>query len=159
VRNSPLIINFIEIIEDKKHKFDRDHHQVGWHYHYCDRKGRRSDTMLSFDTNQPDRYDDMMQINNVPLFWERHAEGGAKFTAQPHDWGNEKRRSVADALFPKVTERPLNEFRRPKDTALPLWPRNAKLSPRPANFHPAKFVLSRSIVPRLNDPTVLYQPP
>ncbi|MCP1838786.1 hypothetical protein ACVIHI_008291 [Bradyrhizobium sp. USDA 4524] len=116
---------------DDRNKLARDNHQKGWHYHYCDSKGQRSDTMLSFDTNQRDCVDKKGAIKDLPLFWERHDEGKAKFRAKAQLWGNPKRESIWSSAFPEVKKHPLDEFRRPKNEALPVWPLNAVLSLRP----------------------------
>ena len=129
VERSPDVMLFITILDDKN-KLDRDNHHIGWHYHYCKPNGDRSDTLLSFDTNQSDRLDAHGHIRNVPLFWERHGESKAKFRAKAHLWGDDKRRSVWTAAFPEL-KRPLHEFRRPKEIASPVWPKNAVLSTRP----------------------------
>ncbi|MCK1578684.1 hypothetical protein IVB03_03560 [Bradyrhizobium sp. 168] len=125
---SELFARLIDIIDDRN-KLDRDNHHVGWHYHYCKPNGKRSDTMLSFDTNQPDRYDNKTgAIKNVPLFWERHK---GTFPAKPKIWGADKRKSVFNAAFPDLLKHQWHEFRRPKDEASPVWPRSAVLSSRP----------------------------
>jgi hypothetical protein len=134
VDRSPAVARFIEIIGDK-HKLDRDNHHIGWHYHYCKSNGDRSDTLLSFDTSQSDRLDARGRIQNVPLFWERHSESKARFRAKAHLWGDGKRRSVWNSVLPEL-ERPLHEFRRPKEIASPVWPKNAVLSTRPYSYSP-----------------------
>jgi hypothetical protein len=120
---------YIKIVDDE-HELDRDNHHVGWHYHYCKPNGARSDTLLSFDTNQPDRYDKNGRIDNVPLFWERHSPKKAKFKAKAKLWGPDKKKSIWDALNPELS-RPLHEFRRPSNEASAVWPTNAVLSARP----------------------------
>jgi hypothetical protein len=110
---------------------DRDHHGVGWHFHYCDRDGRRSDTMLSFDTNQPPRTENGRQVpfeDNAPLFWERHSETSKKFDACPEDWGTKKRSSIFSAAQPQLTKLKPRDFRRPAAVARPVWPVGATLS-------------------------------
>ncbi|MCP1848388.1 MULTISPECIES: hypothetical protein [unclassified Bradyrhizobium] len=115
---------------------NRDHHGVGWHFHYCDKDGRRSDTMLSFDTNQPPRTEkDGRQVpfeENAPLFWERHSEANKKFDACPEDWGTKKRSSIFSAAQPQLTKLKPHDFRRPAAVARPVWPVGSTLSPPPA---------------------------
>jgi hypothetical protein len=131
-RQAPEVAFYIKIVDDK-HELDRDNHHVGWHYHYCKPNGARSDTLISFDTNQPDRFDDKRRINNVPLFWERHSPNKAKFRAKATLWGRDKKRSIWDALNPELS-RPLHEFRRPNNSATAVWPTNAILSTRPYRY-------------------------
>jgi hypothetical protein len=134
VERAPTVALFITIFNDDN-KLVRDNHHVGWHYHYCKPNGARSDTMLSFDTNQPNRVDKKGRIHNVPLFWERHGEGKAKFLAKAKLWGDEKRQNVWKAVQPELS-RPLSEFRRPSDEASPVWPKSAVLSARPQSYSP-----------------------
>lgn len=129
VQRSPEIMLFLKILDDKN-QLSRDNHHVGWHYHYCKSEGARSDTMLSFDTNQLDRHA-KGELYNVPLFWERHRESRAKFKAKAQLWGDDKRRNIRDAAFPELSKHPLQEFRRPKNDASAVWPRNAMLSVKP----------------------------
>jgi hypothetical protein len=100
---------------------ERDIHDfVGWHYHYCNHKGERSDTMLSFDA--------LSEQSDKPLFWEKHSENNAKFQARAAAWKRRKRQSVYEACRPEL-KRPAREFRRPEKTAQPVWPTGAILSP------------------------------
>ncbi|WP_440640992.1 hypothetical protein ACSHT2_07260 [Bradyrhizobium sp. PUT101] len=121
VEHDPLAMKLIIGLDDRN-KLARDNHQKGWHYHYCNSKGQRSDTMLSFDTEAAKA--------NVPLFWERHGEGKAKFRAKAHLWGDQKRESIWTSASPELTKHPLHEFRRPKNEASPVWPLDATLSAR-----------------------------
>lgn len=121
IERDPLAMRLIIGLDDRN-KLARDNHQKGWHYHYCNSKGNRSDTMLSFDTGGATK--------NVPLFWERHSEGKAKFRAKAHLWGDQKRESIWTSASPELTKHPLHEFRRPKNEASPVWPLKATLSPR-----------------------------
>jgi hypothetical protein len=107
---------------------------VGWHYHYCDRDGRRSDTLLSFDTSQPLKHENGRTLPlklNSPLFWERHSERKAKFNARAERWGQDKRLSVFTAAQPDLEKFRPKDFRRPANDALPVWPQNAVLSSPP----------------------------
>lgn len=122
---SPLVMAFISIagLDDK---IDRDNHGFGYHYHYCNKKGLRSDTILCFDTAQ------FQSGVKCPLFWERHAEKGAKFDAKASLWGPDKRSSVHTAVSPELTKRgALSNFRRPSNDAQDVWPRHKVVSPRP----------------------------
>ncbi|WP_262048173.1 hypothetical protein [Bradyrhizobium sp. Bra78] len=110
------------------------HDVVGWHYHYCDRHGRRSDTLLSFDTGQPFKRDDKgnpvpLRVNS-PLFWERHGVNKAKLKARAELWGDEKRESIFEAAQPDLDRFKPVDFRRPADDATAVWPQSAILSPR-----------------------------
>ena len=134
VERSPAVAYFLKIFDDDN-ILDRDNDGVGWHYHYCKPTGARSDTLLAFDTRQPDCLDDKGRVHNVPLFWERHAEGRAKFKAKASLWGDDKRLNVRNAVSSEL-KRPLNEFRRPSAEASPVWPRNAVLSPQPQSYSP-----------------------
>ncbi|MGX4803990.1 hypothetical protein [Bradyrhizobium guangdongense] len=108
------------------------HDVVGWHYHYCDRHGRRSDTLLSFDTGQPLKRDEKGNIVplrlNAALFWERHGINKAKLKARAELWGDEKRMSVFEAAQPDLDKYRPSEFRRPADDASAVWPQSAVLS-------------------------------
>jgi hypothetical protein len=132
LRCDPQLVLYIRI-SDVLETLTRDNHGVGWHYHYCDRNGRRSDTMLSFDTNQPLRIENgqiVPLLENAPLFWERHSESKAKFEARAERWGNEKRESVFKAARPDLKKQKPVEFRRPANGANPVWPKDAVLSSR-----------------------------
>lgn len=111
------------------------HDVVGWHYHYCDRHGRRSDTLLAFDTGPPLKRDGKGNVVplrlNAPLFWERHGVNKAKLKARAELWGDEKRISVFEAAQSDLDKFKPNDFRRPANDALPVWPQNAALSSPP----------------------------
>ncbi|HMM87989.1 hypothetical protein [Bradyrhizobium sp.] len=112
------------------------HGVVGWHYHYCDKHGRRSDTLLSFDTRQPLKKDEKGNVVplrlNAPLFWERHGVQKAKLKARAEQWGADKRSSVFEAAQPDLDKQKPADFRRPADDARAVWPQNAVLSLPPA---------------------------
>jgi hypothetical protein len=130
IKQYPFVTYFIAV-HGLRDKLDRDHHGVvGWHYHYCDKKGRRSDTMLSFDTKQQLQVKtvDAVALSSNPLFWERHSESNAKFSARAELWGVGKRESVYDAVMPDLKKWGPTDFRRPADDASAVWPQNAVLS-------------------------------
>jgi len=93
---------------------DRENSQWGYHYHYCNKYGSRSDTVLTFNPNK--------SVKKDPLYWERHGEGHAKFKANVPKWGNKKRESVYDAAFPGLTKPGRTAFRSPSKEAEILWP-------------------------------------
>jgi hypothetical protein len=134
---TPPTMAFLSIAGFPDRRLDRDHHDVGWHYHYCDRKGRRSDTLLAFDTHQADQYDENKRLIpralNFPLFWERHSETNARFEGHADEWGKGKRSSIFEAAHGDFVKRNPEDFRRPKDEAQPVWPINAVLSQRPTS--------------------------
>jgi hypothetical protein len=135
LRDDPRVAQFLQI-NGLSDVLARDHHGVvGWHYHYCDRDGKRSDTMLSFDTNQPRQIQNGEPTplkDNAPLFWERHSESHAKFDARADRWGSKKRKSVFKAAQPDLGKWKSTDFRRPATNAQPVWPEGATLSPPPA---------------------------
>ncbi len=88
------------------------HGPIGWHYHYCDRDGRRSDTILSWDTH----YTKQKKIR--PLFWERHSEKNSKFQAKAALWGEKKRQSIYDTCQGDL-KRAIAEFRHPSTKQVP----------------------------------------
>lgn len=130
--SEPLLMAFIAIA-DTRNVLAKENHGFGYHYHYCDKKGRRSDTMLSFDTSQPKvklNGKTIIQRERCPLFWERHAEKNAKFLAKADQWGREKRVSVYTAAKPDLARKGtlLESFRRPSKIAQAVWPESAVLS-------------------------------
>ncbi|WP_156948591.1 hypothetical protein [Bradyrhizobium sp. WSM1417] len=131
LRHDPSLVLYLKI-SGLSDVLDRDYDGVvGWHYHYCDRDGRRSDTLLSFDTRQPLKQENgrILPLRlNSPLFWERHSEGKAKFNARAERWGQDKRLSVFAAAQPDLDKFKPKDFRRPANDALPVWPQNAVLS-------------------------------
>jgi hypothetical protein len=133
LRRHPLV-TYLMAVHGLRDTLDRDHHGVvGWHYHYCNKKGQRSDTMLSFDTNQQVQLQTAVAVaqSNHPLFWERHSESNAKFSARAEQWGTGKRESLYDAIMPDLKKWKATEFRRPGMAAEAVWPMGAILSPPP----------------------------
>lgn len=134
LRHDPSLVLYLKI-SGLSDVLDRDYDGgVGWHYHYCYSDGRRSDTLLSFDTRQPLKYENGNRLPlrlNAPMFWERHSEGKAKFKARAERWGKDKRLSVFEAAQPDLGKFNPKDFRRPANDALPVWPQNAVLSAPP----------------------------
>ncbi len=94
------------------------HH--GRHYHYCDRKGRRTDILLTFDCQNME--------NPLPLFWERHGEGKTTARGKPETWKSPKRENVHRAAYTDLKGRDRLGFRRPSKKSTAVWPMGATLS-------------------------------
>lgn len=144
VRYVPIVINvpeqvalFLITLPDGDDYLDREHHDaIGWHYHYLDRKKRRSDTILCWDTRwtnppRPDPVSRSYRVPSRPLFHETHGEGHARFTAKPYLWGDAKRESMHNACEPDLT-RSIGEFRCAANKADAVWPRGVILTARAA---------------------------
>jgi hypothetical protein len=144
---SECVVAFLLEIPGDKDLLKREHHDhFGWHYHYLDRKERRSNTILCWDT----RAKPCGAHLQLPIFCETHAEGTKDFTAKPEQWGSPKRESMHKACSSDLTKWPLNEFKTPGRKAAPVWPLNAVLTavsvgtlaavPRfPSKKHPNKM--------------------
>lgn len=112
----------------------------GWHYHYLDRKQRRSDHLLSWDTRtlpkeataaKPEKVPRAMR--GQPLFGEEHAEKDAEFAARPDLWGATKKQTMHTACSEHLARRgnKLDEFRCASSKAFAVWPMSAVLTPHP----------------------------
>jgi len=89
-----------------------NHGHWGYHYHYCNWKEERSDTILCFDA---------AATREVPLFSEKHAEGNAKFPARPARWKSEKQKSIYFACAPDLKRWPKGPFKTPSKDATLVW--------------------------------------
>lgn len=96
-----------------------NHDVFGWHYHYCDRDKRRSDTIMSFDRR---RTSTSSTAAPFPLCWEPHAINKAKFKAKPWKWGDTKRSSIYAACAGDLAIRPPLYFKPPSQEAQDVWP-------------------------------------
>lgn len=122
----PLTMALLTTVEGFKEKVCFEHHgPVGWHYHYCDKDGRRSDTILSWDTHHA------QQKKIRPLFWERHSENNAKFQARATLWADKKRQSIYETCRGDL-KRAITEFRHPSDEASAVSPAGARLTQSPS---------------------------
>lgn len=111
---TPLLFRLIAIAGEKCEIERENHGSWGYHYHYLDHKGRRSDVIFSFlptDTNTPAR-----------LWWERHGEGKAAFSPDVQAWGASKRTSIHGACERDLRKRKLADYKCPSKEALALWP-------------------------------------
>jgi len=88
----------------------KENHGQGYHFHYCDKRERRSDTILTFDDPTPS------------LFFEKHAENKAKFIAKPMSWSSGRRFSVYGACLPIWRKMGPAHFKRPGNKASVLYP-------------------------------------
>ena len=128
----PRALAFLTTIDGLKAQVDFERHgPVGWHYHYCDRNGRRSDTILSWDIHFE------REKQHRPLFWEFHSDSEPKFYARPDQWGNVKRESVYATCCSDLN-REILEFRHPSDNASPVWPIGATLTQNPLRLKPQR---------------------
>lgn len=119
-RVPPLAVSFLIKVPGFKDALEREHHGVGYHYHYLDQKRRRSNRVLCWDTRAEQKED------SHPLFQEEHGEG---FPARPDLWGDHKRISFHDACLPDLQRKSLTEFRCASSKALPVWPTSSVLTP------------------------------
>jgi hypothetical protein len=114
------LLAFLRIaIDDTDESLVAEAHH-GRHYHYCDRKGRRTDVVLTFDCRNSE--------SPVPLFWERHGEGKNTITGRPQTWQPPKRESIYRAAHTDLEHRDLQSFRRPSKKSAVVWPTHATLS-------------------------------
>jgi len=95
-----------------------NHGHWGYHYHYLDAHGRRSDTLLTFE-RQLKTLSDGKKVKVVT--WERHSES-SHFAARAASWGANKRESVYEACVGDSAKRNLNDFKKPTKDAQALWP-------------------------------------
>lgn len=110
-----VVVAYLVTVPGTRDQLTRERHgHWGYHYHYLDRKNRRSDTLLTFDRDSPAA---AMPI----LCWERHAEG-QKFKARAAMWGTDKRESVYSACQPDTLRFSLGDFKRPASDAEVVWP-------------------------------------
>ncbi|MER8917685.1 hypothetical protein NKI32_28205 [Mesorhizobium sp. M0761] len=131
------LVAYLITVSGDDHTLKREHHDhFGWHYHYLDRKKRRSDVILCWDT-----FAKVTSQDNRSLFYEGHAEGNSSFPARPNLWAERKRKSIHDACGPDLLKWPINEFKAPGKTSVAVWPLGAVLTPKPesaANSKPFK---------------------
>ncbi|MGY6708324.1 MAG: hypothetical protein ACXIVF_08350 [Rhizobiaceae bacterium] len=114
VPERPYVAYLTKVLETKKYLVGRENGSFGYHYHYCDAKGRRSDTVLCFDT---------WTTAPWPLFWEKH--GAGKFPARARAWKDEKRQRIHRACFPDTSRFGAENFRHPAAKAEAVWPLSA----------------------------------
>lgn len=102
----------------------REQHDVfGWHYHYCDQRKRRSDTLLSFDRKRTPKPASANPTQvQVPLCWESHGVNKAKFRARPERWVDAKRQTIYTACTPDLAITPPLTFKPPSKEAQDVWP-------------------------------------
>ncbi len=105
--DAPVLLYMLPLMGDR-FKVVRDHHQVGWHYHYCKLNGERSDVVLTYQPRGP---------TPDPLYWEHHAEGKARFKARVDRWGFERRSSVYASCENDARKRKLADYRPPSSNA------------------------------------------
>jgi hypothetical protein len=109
------VVEFLVTVPGTTDQITRESHgHWGYHYHYLDSKGRRSDTLLTFDRTS-------LNVTNPKLCWEKHAEGG-KFKARAGAWGSDKRQSVYLVCHPHASKFGLSAFKRPASDAEIVWP-------------------------------------
>jgi len=120
-RLSERVIAFLIEIEGYDDFLKREHHaHFGWHYHYLDRKKRRSNVILCWD----------IKTSNTPrpLFYEGHGEGSYDFPAKPHLWGEPKRKSMYDACAHELPNWKLETFKMASKDSEAVWPLGAALT-------------------------------
>ena len=102
---------YLITIDNSKDFLERENHNMGWHYHYLDRRRRRSNAILSWDT----RWTKPKPETNLPkqpaLFVEQHGEGKSQFKANYSRWGEKKRKSIYMACKPDLEKWSMSEFR------------------------------------------------
>jgi len=101
---------------DKKHVVIRENHGGwGYHFHYCNAKKKRSDTILSFREK-------LNKHGNKVVFHEGHAEGKSAFHARVDLWGRKKKESAYSACLSGVGKFKLTDFKKPGASVGTLWP-------------------------------------
>jgi len=131
VRVSLQIFAFLTIRGDKD-LLHRDNDTSGIHYHYVLANRRRTTTIICWDTRWTSvDPTEPKGIRLRPIFHELHGEGKYTKKAQPHKWGQEKRKSVHDACVPDLLKWEIEKFRCASNNAVAVWPVNATLTPRP----------------------------
>jgi hypothetical protein len=108
------------VIPGESDKLVPENHGSGWHYHYCDRSERRSDTIMSFDAR---RLKKLGAVDMHPLSSEPHGVKKATFSARPWTWGDKKRTSIYGACAPDLEKKKAAAFKTPSQNAEDVWPR------------------------------------
>lgn len=116
--SEPVVILFLSIPGLKDHLVRERHGHWGYHYHYLDRRMRRSDTLLTFERT-PLTMPGGQQVRI--LTWERHSENN-HFSARAASWGDKKRESVYQACISDSGKRSLADFKKPAKDAELVWP-------------------------------------
>lgn len=106
---------------------NRETHGKGWHYHYLDRKKKRSDAILSWDT----RWKKTKSQATPALFVEKHGEKRAKIKSKYKSWGPEKRKSIYNACLPDLCKWNLNDFKCASNDSQVVYPLGRQLTPHP----------------------------
>lgn len=112
---SAITAHFIQRV-GKRHVVIRENHGGwGYHFHYCDVKNKRSDTILSFREN-------LNKHGYKVVFHEVHAEGKSSFDARLNLWGHKKKKSAYSACLIGFGKFTLADFKKPGASAKTLWP-------------------------------------
>lgn len=114
----PIVVLFLSISGLRDQLVREIHGHWGYHYHYLDAKGRRSDTLLTFE-QKPMELGGGQQAR--VLTWERHSEN-SHFAARAGSWGGKKRESVYEACVGDSDKRSLSDFKTPAKDAETVWP-------------------------------------
>ena len=137
VKSRPLLSNislkvvcFLMSIEGSKDSLLRERSgEIGWHYHYLNAQGRRSDLVVCWDT----RWKDSLPLGPTKgtrgLFVEKHAKKGKPLVARPNTWGRKKRESVYGICFEDLRNRKIDEYRCASDNSEAVYPIGAVLTP------------------------------
>ncbi len=119
---TPKLLQLIVELPSLDDLLVREKHDVfGWHYHYCDQRKRRSDTLMSFDRKRS-ATSGRANASTPPLCWEPHGVNKAKFQAKPWLWGARKRQTIYTACAPDLTIAPPLTFKPPGKDASDVWP-------------------------------------
>lgn len=119
------VVAFLVTVPGTRDQITRENHgHWGYHYHYLDSKGRRSDTLLTFDHAS-------RNAATPNLCWEKHAEGD-KFKARAGAWGSDKRQSVYTVCHPHALSFGLLAFKRPASDAEIVWPLAVAVNAKPS---------------------------
>lgn len=125
-----IVVHFLITFPRARDYLDREHHDaIGWHYHYLDRKKRRSDTILCWDTRWTESKSPGTNPPR-PLFQESHGEGHAQFAARADYWGETKRKSMHKACAVDLQKWPISEFRCAANKSIAVWPNGTTLTLR-----------------------------
>jgi hypothetical protein len=135
-----VVLYLVRELSDGRDGLKREQHSaagVGWHYYYLDRRRRRSNAILCWDTRWVAPTTVAGRPASLrPLFWEFHGEGRAEFPAKPDLWGDFKRISMHESCRVDLT-RPIAEFRPASVDANPTWPLRTAVTPAPALLQPS----------------------
>lgn len=133
-----VALYLITIDEGEDYLENESHSGVGWHYHYLDWRGDRSDVVLCWDTRWKAPISQTKPPARRGLFVEKHAEKGKAFNARPWKWGPKKRKTMHDVCAADLRMRRIEEYRCAANKSELVYPPDATLTPHPSSVAAAK---------------------